>query len=101
MSPPPDASTTTAYRLNMLERGLERMSAGKASQRQVDDLASRVGHLDEGKASKDDVEGVRSDIRDLRDDLRSLRTAIIGGSIAIAAGVVVFALNVLLNGHHP
>lgn len=99
MSPPPQDAV--AYRLDALERGQERLGNFKASQRQVDDLASRVGYLDEEKASKADVETVRADIRDLRDDLRSLRTAIIGGSIAIAAGVIVFALNVLLNGHHP
>lgn len=99
MSPPPDEAT--AVRLGVLERGLDRMSSGKASQRQVDAIETRVKDLGDEKASKADVEALRGDISDLRDDLRSLRTAIIGGSIAIAAGVLVFALNVLLNGHHP
>jgi len=59
------------------------------------DINRRLGNLEEGKASRRDVDGLAEDVRELKDEVKSLRRAIIAFCFTVAGSAIVFAFAVV------
>lgn len=60
----------------------------------LDDIYRRVENMEQGKASRRDVDGLAEDVRELKDEVKSLRRAIVAFSFTVAGSAIVFAFAV-------